>query len=327
MNIQDIYRLGIELGIKNDLRPKSDITKKLKRIKEKYNKLSSDEKKYFDKERLVNPYMDSRVHFDSGVKRVKRVLTGIDMDTAELLLANTLNQQNPKKQIDLIIAHHPTGRALVGLDDVMDLQVDVMHQYGVPVNIAEGLIKKRISEVSRGIDPINHFKPVDAARLLGIGYMNMHTVADNMVATFLKNYLEKESPEYVGDILRSLLKIPEYTEAKKLGGGPRLFAGDSENRVGKIAISEITGGTEGSKEIYQVAAAAGIGTILAMHQSEEHRKAAEAAHINVVVAGHMSSDSIGMNLFLDELEKKGIEVIPCSGLIRYSRVKNKRSTN
>ena len=36
-------------------------------------------------------------------------------------------------------------------------------------------------------------------------------------------------------------------------------------------------------------------------------------------AGHMSSDSLGMNLYLDELEKKGAEVIPCSGLIRVSR--------
>jgi intracellular sulfur oxidation DsrE/DsrF family protein len=60
-----------------------------------------------------------------------------------------------------------------------------------------------------------------------------------------------------------------------------------------------------------------------MHQSERHRKEAEKAHINVVVAGHMSSDSIGMNLFLDELEKRGIEVIPCSGLIRYSRIHKK----
>ena len=30
-------------------------------------------------------------------------------------------------------------------------------------------------------------------------------------------------------------------------------------------------------------------------------------------------DSLGMNLYLDELEKKGAEVIPCSGLIRVSR--------
>ena len=53
----------------------------------------------------------------------------------------------------------------------------------------------------------------------------------------------------------------------------------------------------------------------------EIREEAEKANINVVVAGHISSDSIGVNLFLDELEKQGIKIIPCSGLIRVSRVK------
>ena len=71
-------------------------------------------------------------------------------------------------------------------------------------------------------------------------------------------------------------------------------------------------------------AAAGIGTIISMHQSEEHRKEAEKYHINVVIAGHISSDSIGMNLFLDELGKKGIKILPTSGLIRYSRNKKRK---
>jgi hypothetical protein len=123
--------------------------------------------------------------------------------------------------------------------------------------------------------------------------------------------------------LEILERVPEYQEAKKQGAGPVLFSGDKKNRAGKIVASEITGGTEGSKEIYQAMANAGVGTIIGMHQSEDHRKAAEAAHINVVIAGHISSDSIGMNLFLDELEKKGLEIIPFAGLIRYSRNKNK----
>ena len=67
-------------------------------------------------------------------------------------------------------------------------------------------------------------------------------------------------------------------------------------------------------------AQSGIGTVIGMHISEEHKKEAEAANINVVIAGHMSSDSLGVNLFLDELEKQGIEIIPCSGLIRIKRM-------
>lgn len=324
MSPQQIYNLAIELGIKNDFRPKAQIEKQLKRIKEKYEKLSKDEKALFDAEKLANPYTDSRVHFDSGVRNIKRVMVGIDIDSAELMIAARLNDKNPKNKIDLVIAHHPAGKGLADLTGVMHLQADVLAQYGVPINIAESLMKIRIEEVTRGVNPINHYKSVDAAKLLGLSFMNVHTPADNMIAKLVEAKIKKDQPEYVGDILKSLLEIPEYKEAAKMGAGPSLFSGSPDSRAGKIALTELTGGTEGSAKIYEKMAQAGIGTVISMHQSEDHKKAAEKAHINVVIAGHISSDSIGMNLFLDELEKKGIEIVPCSGLIRVSRNKKKR---
>jgi putative NIF3 family GTP cyclohydrolase 1 type 2 len=130
----------------------------------------------------------------------------------------------------------------------------------------------------------------------------VHTPADNLVAKFVERKVLEAKPVFVGDILKTLLEIPEYKEASKRGFGPRLFTGSEHNRCGKIAFSEITGGTEGSSKIYEKLAQAGVGTVIGMHQSEESRKEAEKAHINVVIAGHISSDSIGMNLFLDELE-------------------------
>lgn len=321
MTIQQIYNLAIEMGIKNDFRPKKQIEKHLKRLKEKYEKLSKKEKEIFDTEKLTNPYIDSRINFDSGVKNIRTVMAGIDIDSAELMVARYLSNHNPKKPIDLAIAHHPTGKGLADLSDVMHLQADVLAQYGVPINIAEGLMKIKISEVSRSINPINHFKAADTARMVNISLMNVHTPADNLVAKFVEAKIKKDKPEYVSDILKSLLEIPEYKEAAKLGFGPTLFTGSEDNRVGKIAFTELTGGTEGSSKIYEKMAVAGIGTVISMHQSEEHRKEAEKAHINVVIAGHISSDSIGMNLFLDELEKKGVKIMPCSGLIRISRNK------
>jgi len=314
MTLQQIYKLAIQLGIKNDLRPRKEIDKKLARIKKQYQKLSKKEKRFFNKERLTNPYMDSAIHFDSG-KKIKKALVGIDIDAGELLIAE-------KMGADAVIAHHPVGKGLAFLDDVMYLQADVLSQYGVPINIAEGLMKTRISEVSRSVNPVNHFKSPMAAENLKMSFLNVHTPADNMVATFLKKLIEKNKPEYVGEVLDILNEIPEYEEARKQGVGPVLFTGDKSRRAGKIAITEITGGTEGSPKLYEKMAQAGIGTTISMHQSEEHRKEAKKAHINVIVAGHISSDSIGMNLFLDELEKRGIEIIPCSGLIRISR--NKR---
>jgi hypothetical protein len=48
---------------------------------------------------------------------------------------------------------------------------------------------------------------------------------------------------------------------------------------------------------------------------EEARK----AHINIVVSGHVASDSLGLNLVMDRLEQKGIAVHPFSGFIRVKR--------
>jgi putative NIF3 family GTP cyclohydrolase 1 type 2 len=315
MNVQEIYKLAIEFGIKNDLRPLSDVKNKLARIGKQYEKLSKEEKKLFEKEKLTNPYMDSTVHYDSK-RKIRTVMAGIDIDAGELLIAKHLG-------IDAVIAHHPIGKGLSYLDDVMHLQADILAQYGVPINVAESLMRVRISEVSRSVNPANHFKSPMAAENLGMSLLNVHTPADNAVATFLKNLIEKRKPEYVSEIIELLENVPEYAEAKKYGLGPTLFSGNKENRTGKIAITEITGGTEGSPKIYEKMSNAGIGTIIAMHQSEKHREEAEKAHINVVIAGHISSDNIGMNLFLDELEKKRIKIVPCSGLTRFSRNKKK----
>ena len=314
MKIKDVYDLAIKTGIEADLRSKEEVKKLLQRKKEKYEKLSGREKEEFDKDALENPYLDSRIYHIAKDREIKKALVGIDIEPAEILLAKELDG------IDLIIAHHPLGKGLANLHEVMDMQCDILNLYGVPINIAEGLMKEKISEVSRGVNRINHQRTVDAARLLGFNLMNVHTPADNLSAKFLKETIEKQRPERIEDLLRLLKEIPEYKEATKIGAGPRVFTGNPENHCGRVAVTEITGGTEGSPKLYEKMAQAGIGTVIGMHQSEEHRREAEAANINVVIAGHMSSDSLGMNLFLDKLEKRGIEIVSCSGLIRVKRI-------
>ncbi len=317
MTIQEIYNLAIKMGIEADLRGKTAVQKNLKRLKEKYEKLDSDEKKEFDKEKLINPFSDARILAGDPKQKVKTIYVGIDIDTAELMLAKHLSDS--ERKIDLIISHHPSGKALAALDEVMHLQAEVLADYGVPINIAEKLMYPRIGEVARGVAASNHNKVVDAANLLGLSLMCVHTPTDNLVADFLKNLIEKKKPETVGDIMKILKEIPEYKIASGLNAGPSIFVGSEDNQAGKIAITEITGGTEGSPQLYEKMSQAGIGTIIGMHMKEEHKKQAEEAHINVVIAGHISSDSLGMNLFLDSLENKGIKIIPAAGLIRVKR--------
>ena len=315
MKIKDIYNLVIEKGIKADFRGEEEIKKSQKRLKEKYEAMSEKAKEDYDLERLNNPFSDTRILYGNPEKEIKNILVGIDIGGDELLLAKQLGN------IDLVFSHHPMGVALAGLDDVMKLQIDVLHLYGVPINIAEKMVKKRIEEVSRGLSPANHNRAVDMARILDIPLMCAHTACDNLVARFLDEEIKKRNPLFVEDIISLLKEIPEYREAVKIGAGPSIFVGGGENHTGKIVLTEITGGTEGAPEIYEKLAQAGAGTVVGMHISEKHREEAEKANVNVVIAGHISSDSLGVNLFLDSLEKEGINIFPCSGLTRFSRLK------
>lgn len=316
MTIQEIYDLAIQMGIKTDPRGEKIVEKTLNRTKKEYKELPEKKKKFFDLDSLTNPYSDSRIYFGDPKTEVKTILAGIDASAAEVLLADRLNEKG--QRIDLLIGHHPEGHGLAALHDVMDLQVDVYGASGIPVNVAHALMSQRMVEIERRIHPSNHTQVIDTARLLNIPFMSLHTIWDNMGDNFMKKYLKGQEFDTVGEILEHMMEIPEYIEAKKGKAGPMIVSGTEKSRAGRIELF-FTGGTNPSKEMYIEMARAGIGTVIDMHMPEEAIKEMQKLHINVINAGHMSSDSIGANLFFDTLEKKGVNVIPCSGFIRVKR--------
>lgn len=317
MKLQEIYQMLVSLGIDADPRGRGEVEKVLEQRKKEFNEMKEEERLEYDQESLTNPYSDTRVLWGDSQKEVKRVLVGIDIEVGEVLLADRLAEKG--QPVDLIIAHHPEGSALASLHNVMHMQEDILAKLGVPVNVAEGLLASRIGEVKRGLAPLNHNRAVDAARLLGIPLMCVHTPADNQVNTFLEKAIAEKGPTRVGDILKLLKEIQEYKEATGMGSGPTLFTGKKEARCGKVMV-DMTGGTSGSEDAYAKLAQAGVGTIIGMHMGEKHRKEAEKNHINVVIAGHMASDSLGMNLLMDALEQRGVEIVPCAGFVRVSRM-------
>lgn len=318
MKLKEIFKMAIEAGIEADPRGRQAIEAALEKKKEEFDKLPEDDKPFFDKESLENPYGDTRILWGDPEVEAEGVLVGIDIEVGEILLADRLNEKQNSK-INLLIAHHPEGQSLAQLDQVMAMQADVWYKAGVPINIGDYLIGKRAKEVQRHIMPANHHRPVDAARLLGLNYMNVHTPADNLVTRFLQQRLDDKKPQTVGDVVKELKKIEEYSESAKKGVRPTVLVGSPATRSGKILV-DMTGGTEGPEEAIEKLAQAGVGTLVGMHLSDKLRKKAEEAHINVIIAGHIASDAVGMNLFLDKLEAKGlINIIPASGLIRVKR--------
>jgi len=316
VRLDEIYRIAVQAGRDADPRGAERIEKELAAAKKEFDELKEKDRPFFDPERLTNPYADTRILNGAPETEVRTILVGIDMEVGELVLADRLRE---KRRLDLVLTHHPEGRALAKLGDVMGMQADILHAFGVPIATAEGILSGRIAEVSRRLLPVNHTRAVDAARLLGLPFMCVHTPGDNNVVAHLQGLFDGKKPETVGAVLELLLEIPEYRHSAGLGVPPKVVAGAEKNRAGRVLV-DMTGGTEGSKEVFEKLSRTDVGTVVCMHLSEEHIKEAEKNHVSAVIAGHIASDNIGINLVLDALEKREpLEILETSGFKRVKR--------
>jgi len=251
---------------------------------------------------------------DSGIiisgENIKKVLFGVDMDTQEILLAREL-------KADCVVSHHPiTGRPVVDFHKVMDIQIDKMVEFGVPINKAQKALRKKLGQVERGMHVKNYDRTGSAARLLDMPYLNIHVPADiiteNYVQSFLNDKFKNRPKTKLKDVIDALKEIDEY---KRAAAGPVIRVGSEEDYAGKIAVL-MAGGTNGGADVFKSYFEAGVGTIICMHVPDDVRKEVEKQNIgNVIVAGHMASDSIGLNIIIKELEKRGLEVIKMAGII------------
>lgn len=251
---------------------------------------------------------------DSGVvvpgNNIKKVAFGVDMELAELLLARELG-------VDAVITHHPKGgRPMVDFHQVMANQIDRMVQAGVPINKAQKVLQERVEQVNRAQHVSNYDRVVSAARLLGMPFVTIHSPADVLaertVQEHLDNKLRIRPRAKLKDVIGALEEIPEYklTLAK-----PVVRVGSVNDYAGRVFVT-MAGGTGGGKNVAKAYFEAGVGTLICMHMPDDTIKAVKEQNIgNVIVAGHMASDSVGINQVIAGLEEKGLEVLRMSGVI------------
>jgi putative NIF3 family GTP cyclohydrolase 1 type 2 len=319
MKLNTLFKRSVEIGIEADPRGKATIEKLMQKQAEKLKKLEAKDKELFDEQRTWNPYADTRIINGTGEEDVKRIMVGIDIETAEILLADRLREKGEK--IDCIFIHHPEGRALADLEKVMPLQVDLLALHGVPVNHSEAQIRPRMDRIYRALHADNLFRTERAAELMGFPAFCCHTVTDNLVWGFIEKEICEKPHEDLQSIVNALLEIPEYKYYAKKGNAPLIVQGGAHARPGKIVATEFTGGTNGPEEFIESQSRAGIGTIISMHVTEKTLEEARKHHMNMIQCSHMASDAIGVNLLLDKLmkEEKKLETIDVSGFIRVKR--------
>lgn len=252
---------------------------------------------------------DSEVYLDGDVRRV---FVGIDVDVAELLLARGLGA-------DGVIAHHPIGsRARLGLPVVIERQEAQMIAEGISAEVAHEKMLARQQPVAHALHTSNYDRVVDAARQLNIPMMNIHLAADIISRQYFIDFVGRVvdgKAITVGGLIGELKTIPEM-EASLVQ--PEVWLGKAENPVGRWVV-QIAAGANGGAPVFRTYYEHGINTILAMHIDDRDLRELEQLQLpgaNLVITGHMPSDSIGMNRLIDALEGQGLEVIAGSGVIR-----------
>jgi len=320
MKLKNLYQEIVKKGIDADIRSRKEIQAILEKNKKKLGKLNNKDKELFDQDSLFNPFADTRILVGDPESNIKSMIVGVDVDGGELVLVDKLKEKG--KKIDLVVSHHPQGRAYANFYDVMDLQIDVFAKEGIALGVCEKLLEDRKSQVARRVSSANHSRSVDIARLLDINFICAHTPCDNLAYQYLRKTVDKNKPTTLGMITDILQDIPEYFDAAKNNNPPRIVVGNKSSRCKNIHL-EFTGGTEGPKGIYKELAAKGVDTIIAMHQSEEHFKKCKESRINVIFASHIASDSLGINIMLDYLNnKEKIKIYEFSGFRRFKRKNN-----
>ncbi len=243
-------------------------------------------------------------------EKIRRVLVGIDVGPAELMLAK-------ERGYDLVITHHPAGgRARLYGWKVFQRHVEQMVEAGVPREEAEKIVRIKQSRLAVESHPANYDQVPAIARMIEMPFMNIHNPLDEVGRQRMQKAiapLEDAKDARISDVVTALKdKIPEFNKALTQ---IEIRLGDAKNSAGKAVISHAAytnGGYEIAKSYFQH----GVDTLAYIHIAESDlTRLREDGKGNLLVLGHIVSDSIGINPFITELERRGLSVTRFGGVL------------
>lgn len=246
------------------------------------------------------PY-DSEIYVHG--ENIKRVLFGIDISTSELILAQ-------KMKCDCVIAHHPLGNnAVLNFYKVIDKHAEIMIKNGIP----EEKAYKSIENLKQSLKIANHSRNYthlpSIAEKMKMPLMNIHNPLDEIGRRIMQETVDKAKPERVKDVVDALYTLPEFQRALT---EIEIVIGDEEGDAKKTVIAH-GAGTNGGYDIAKTYFEYGFCVVYIHINMNDYLKLKKEKG-NLIVSGHIASDSVGINPFIKALEEEGIEVVRISGI-------------
>ncbi|RJS80170.1 hypothetical protein CW708_01030 [Candidatus Bathyarchaeota archaeon] len=242
---------------------------------------------------------DSAIYVNGD--NIRKVLFGIDAGVPELLLAKQLGY-------DAVIAHHPPGgKAMINFHQVFKRHIQQMVAAGVPREEAEEVVRRKFELLEVQGHMQNYAHTIDVAKLLRIPYMNIHTPLDEIGRRRMDEQIQSRIDEdsTVKDVVSALREMSEFKNAVT---EIKIRLGKAENPAGKVVVSH-GAGTNGGYEIAKTYFKYGVGTVVYIHISpNDLERLRSERQGNLIVTGHIASDSVGINPLIHELEKRNVSV-------------------
>ena len=251
---------------------------------------------------------DSTVYISGS--NLERIMFGIDIGPADLLLAREL-------ECDAVIAHHPAGgESTLRFPEVLHKQIDFMVTHGVAEAAARAAAQPLITRATMSAHAANHDHTPSFARHIRMPFLNLHLPLDELGRRIIVEAIDDhlvtlDRAPVVQDAIDALMTLPEYQRAPTRIMVP---VGALDNPLGRIAVVH-GAGTNGGARIAATYFEAGVGTVLYIHcAGPEVAALQEIGGGNLIVAGHIASDLVGINRYVSAVEALGVEVVRISGL-------------
>jgi len=251
---------------------------------------------------------DSAIHH--GGDGIERILFGIDLKAPELAIAKDLGY-------DCAISHHPIGgSSTLRFHEVLERHIAQMTGAGVPADVAEATMRETIEDRRVLSSMTNYDHDPSVARLLDLPYVNIHTPLDEIGRRRMADAADGLGEDAtVADLMAHLRKT--FGEFRNAATEIEIRVGKPENRIGTVVVSH-GAGTNGGYPVAKAYYDHGIDTVIYIHcRPADAKKLIDeyGDSKNLIVTGHIASDAVGINPYVDRLRELGLGVTTFSGVI------------
>ncbi len=264
---------------------------------------------------------------DSGVhvpgKHIRRLIFALDANVGLLVLAKQLGY-------DAVIGHHPCA-TLLDQGEVYKEHYRLVTRFGLSEADAraefgpslERTVRRLRNRRLRSIyyeSPNQTFLEVDAARALGIAFLNIHNACDELGRQIgqarLDGVLAANRQATLGDLVDAMYALPETRIAAQHYDIPlELAIGERDAPAGRAAF--VHGCLSAPEhDIVRFYWRHGISTVMALHAAfEDLERLKQDPEGNLILTGHYAGDSYGFTPFVRALRERGLEVRCMGGAI------------